>query len=382
MSIDNKKYPTIPLLVPSMPEAENLFKYIKKIDASKQYTNFGPLVNDLEKKFSEIFKIEKSCLTTVSSATSGLELVLQSLNLPKGASVLVPAFTFVATATSVIRAGYSPVFSDVDIDSWVLTPEIARQFIQSKKVDAIIPVATFGVPLSMKAWSDFEMETGIPVVIDAAAAFGSQLLNGEKGTVVFSLHATKCLPAGEGGLVVSTRPGLAAKVRELSNFGINLTKGNKYKIGELSGFGTNAKMSEYHAAVCLASLENWEVLSKKRRETKREYKNKIDTASSQLVAWQKEDEAGRLMAPTVLCVKLPNSDLRQKLEKICAKRGVATRRWYQPLLNDMALMQEDFDCIAAPNCQELSATIIGIPFFVDISEEEMLRVASCFAYLK
>lgn len=111
----------------------------------------------------------------------------------------------------------------------------------------------------MQAWGNFEKITGLPVIVDAAAAFGSQWLNGAQGTLVFSMHATKSLPAGEGGLVVSSRIGLARKVRQLSNFGINLDPKLGLAVGTLAYAGTNAKMSEYHAAIALEMLTHWEL---------------------------------------------------------------------------------------------------------------------------
>src|SRR5690606_34523177 len=120
----------IPLLVPKLPDYAALKPYIEQIDASRHYSNFGPLIQSLEKRLAELFQRQTAHpmhVTTVSSATTGLELVLSSLGLPKGSRVLVPALTFVATLTAVIRANLVPVITDIDPDSWLLTPEIAQE---------------------------------------------------------------------------------------------------------------------------------------------------------------------------------------------------------------------------------------------------------------
>ena len=255
----------LPLLVPDMPSPHELLPWLERMHSARHYSNFGPLVRELESVFAQQFGIADEQLTTVANATQGLELVLQALDLAPSSRVLLPALTFVATATAVLRAGHQPVLADVDPQTWMLTPEIARAACEAMRIDAVLSVAAFGMPHDMQAWQQFERDTGLPVVIDAAAAYGSQWLKEAEGTLVFSLHTTKSLPAGEGGLVVSTRPGLAAKVRQLSNFGINLNPAVGMPVGALASLGSNAKMSEYHAAIGLRSLQKWELRAQQRR---------------------------------------------------------------------------------------------------------------------
>lgn len=370
----------VPLLVPDIPEPQEILRYLTQIHEARNYTNFGPLVKKLENSFSEKFEVNVERVTTVSNATQGLELVLQALNLPKDARVLIPAFTFVATATSVLRAGYQPVLADVDPDTWMLTPSIARVACVQMRIDAVMPVATFGMPHSMQGWSQFEKDTGLPVVVDAAAAFGSQWLQGEEGTLVFSLHATKSLPAVEGGLVVSTRPGLAEQVRQLSNFGINQNPATGLPIGALSRCGTNAKMSEYHAAICLASLKRWDVRSKQRRELLIDLVDRLNVASNHNLKWQKNGNGGYLMAPTLLCAKLPNKEIRNLLESACKENNIMTRRWYQPLLSSMPVLSNPRTiCLDVPRAKSLEQTLLGLPFFLDMNVDKKKRIVDVVA---
>ena len=105
----------IPLLIPDMPLAEELLPWLKRIDATRWYSNFGPLVRELEGALIGMFALRNDKalhLTTVSNCTAGLELALIALDLKPGSRVLVPALTFVATATAVIRAGHVPVIAD------------------------------------------------------------------------------------------------------------------------------------------------------------------------------------------------------------------------------------------------------------------------------
>lgn len=364
----------VPLLVPDMPSPEALFPWLERMHQARYYSNFGPLVRELEAAFALSFGVEVEQLTTVANATQGLELVLQALELPAGSRVLVPAFTFVATATAVVRAGHVPVLGDIDEHTWMLTPDIALEACTKTRVDAVLPVATFGMPHNLQEWQRFEQDTGLPVVIDAAAAYGSQWLQGAKGTLVFSLHATKSLPAGEGGLVVSSRHGLADKVRQLSNFGINLTPGTDIPVGSLVGVGSNAKMSEYHAAVALASLQTWGPHARQRYALQVQLRRQLQQVSDQCLIWQQEGTGGALTAPSLFCVRLPDARTRTALEYTCSKEHIVTRRWYQPLLNQMVTLHKHCQQLATPNARVISDTLLGLPFFLGMTIAQQQRI--------
>ena len=367
----------VPLLVPDMPSPQTLMPWLERMHAARHYSNFGPLVKELEERFSLGFGVHLEQLTTVANATLGLELVLQALDLPKGSHVLVPAFTFVATATAVVRAGHIPVLADVDPDCWMLTPSIARTACHATRIDAVIPVATFGMPHDMPAWQQFEQETGLPVVIDAAAAYGSQSLQGAQCTLVFSLHATKSLPAGEGGLVISTRPGLAARVRQLSNFGINLDPDAGMPVGALADIGSNAKMSEYHAAIALASLQVWENHARQRRALQAEFMAELDESSGHRLVWQAQGAGGALIAPSLLCVRLHNQAARQALEHRCQQSRIMVRRWYQPLLQQMPALAPVVKVLDTRHADKVAATLLGLPFFLGMTQAQrkLIQVA-------
>ena len=369
----------VPLLVPDMPPPQALLPWLERMHAARHYSNFGPLVRELESAFAQRFAVHEEQLTTVTNATLGLELVLQALDLAPGSRVLVPAFTFVATATAVVRAGHVPVLADVDADTWLLTPAIARAACAATRIHAVLPVATFGMPHHMPAWQQFERETGLPIVIDAAAAYGSQWLQGAQGTLVFSLHTTKSLPAGEGGLVVSTRPGLAARVRQLSNFGINLDPAASVPLGALASVGTNAKMSEYHAAIGLASLQKWELQTQSRKALQANLMHEINQASPHPLAWQAAGPGGPLQAPTLLCPRLPHAAARAALEQVCQQARIMTRRWYQPLLSHMGVLQQCCVALDAPNAQALAHTLLGLPFFLGITPAQRQRIQAALS---
>jgi dTDP-4-amino-4,6-dideoxygalactose transaminase len=362
----------IPLLVAQLPDTDALLPYLRQIDANRWYTNFGPLVTQLERRFAAGFAPALSAprAITAASGTAGLELVLGALELPAGARVLLPALTFVATATAVIRAGHTPLIGDVDAASWLLTPETAREYALRHRVDAVMPVATFGNPQDVEAWDKFVADTGIPVVIDAAGAYGNQRV-GRHCHVVFSLHATKALAAGEGGVVVTYDDALAARVRRLSNFGIDLERGSQVFVA-----GENGKLSEYHAAVAHAALDQWPAVATRRRAVQARYQHILSELCPDL-RLQRRAENG--IYP-ILVVSLPPGLRARDLQPDLLARGIETRQWYCPTLDQ----HPAFAAYAAgplPVAHELAERLLGLPFFVDIDEAQMRRVASAMAEL-
>ncbi len=369
---------SIPLLVPELPSPQALLPYLERMHAAQHYSNFGPLVKELEQRLLERFASHSSeplALCTVSSATLGLELALAALNLPPRSRVLIPSLTFVATATAVLRAGHIPVLGDVDGDSWLLTPATARAAATEADIDAVLPVAAFGVPHDMGAWHAFHEETDLPVVVDAAAGYGSQWLDAVSGTAVFSMHATKSLPAGEGGFVISRDPALVSKIQQLSNFGINLNPGASLPVGVLGSVGTNAKMSEYHAAVGLAALDCWAEGADRRRDRHAALRTRLQAvAPPGTIRWQAG--IGAVAAPTLLCIRLLDSRQRDRLERICAARGIATRRWYQPLMARMLTVASHCVCLPTPEATSIAYGMCGVPFFPGMTDVQQDALVS------
>jgi dTDP-4-amino-4,6-dideoxygalactose transaminase len=232
---------------PLLPRAEAIAPYIERIDDARYYSNFGPLVTELEQRLGE--RAGGASVCTIANATLGLTLLLRELT-NGGGLCLMPGFTFVATAHAAAQAGLTPYFADVDEQTWMLTPARARAALERApgQVSAIMVVAAFGAQPDIDGFLALKRETGIPIIVDAAAAFDSTL-SAPLPTVV-SLHATKVLGAGEGGFILGDAD-LMARVRAGSGFGFSGSRSAQF-------IATNAKMSEYTAAAALAALDGWD----------------------------------------------------------------------------------------------------------------------------
>lgn len=235
----------IPVLVPDMPQKGDLSDYLDKIDKSKKYSNSGPLHEELIFRLSNYFQVPENCICLVSNATLGLvgSLICSEV---RSEFVELPSFTFAATPSSVISARFKPLFVDID-SSYRMKPTGGNKL--------VIDVLPFGHKLRHANWYDsFSF-----CIIDAAASFdslkgfGKEFNPSKTFSLVVSLHATKLLGAGEGGIVVSNDPSLIRRIQEWSNFGF--TSGVNERVSVTPG--TNAKLSEYSCAVALASLDRW-----------------------------------------------------------------------------------------------------------------------------
>lgn len=325
----------IKLMIPDMPTADELLPYLRRIDEAKTYSNRGPLVTMLEDLLSQI--IGAPCVT-VTNCTVALELALRSLDLPQEALVSAPAFTFAATGRAIESAGLLLDLRDVDSTTWQLaTPD------PLVTLDAVVPVAPFGEPVDQTAWFKYTRSSEVPVVIDAAGALLSQDL-APGVDAVFSLHATKFIGAGEGGVFASVDPQRVEAVRKLTMFGEG---------------GTNGKLSEYHAAVALASLGR-DRLNRKLTETKR--------VANEYTA-HFPDMRVRLDS-TIAPLLLPEGSTAAGMVLALQAFGIEAKQWYQPFLDEHGWPH------LLPMTEQLRQRLIGLPFHTQLSNDDVQRVCS------
>lgn len=375
----------IPLLVPDMPPAAALLPWFERIDAARWYANFGPLAGEFEAYLAQACAgvdagvyansgadadtLSPPDVVSLNSGTAALELGVAALDLPAGSTVLLPAFTFPATASAPLRQGLLPLLADVDPDSWQLTPALARQAARRHPVALVMPVATFGCPVDVAGWQAFSMETGIPVLIDAAAAFGNQAV-GAGIAVAFSFHATKPFGIGEGGALAMRDAALAARVRRLSNFG--------FEGGLVTRAGCNAKLSEYAAAVGLAQKLRWPARQARRHRLWQVYAAALAAVPG--VALQHGFNGHAL--PATLGVRLPLPAPR--VAAALARAGIETRRWYCPPLHHHPAFAgyrrcgpDGTDALAVT--EHLALYCLGLPWFAGMEEAQCLAVAQALS---
>ncbi len=353
----------LPLRRAFLPVGEKLLPYLREIDKNQWYSNFGPLARRLEAALAQHFDVPEGGVLTVSSATVGLQLALSGAENRDAGShrrrCAVPAFSFPAAATVPRTAGYDAVFVDVDEASWALTPDKMED---DSAFDAAMPVSYFGARIDAAAWQRFSDKTGTKVVIDAAWCFDS--LRAVSLPSVVSLHATKVLGVGEGAVVVSTDVSVIEGMREKANFGLN-----EDRICATPD-GVNAKMSEYAAAVGLASLDAWP----KRRES-------LVSLAGNYIAALSEIPGCRLMpgfdgswASAAFAVRLPAAKVPLVIAA-CAEQRIEVRQWWTPVLSQHPGFGDIERAGSLPVSQDLGKQTLNLPFHEGVTPSDIDRIA-------
>ena len=245
----------IAIMRPKLPPADALLPYLQEIDESRWYSNFGPLLRRFQARLAEHFGVPEDGVACVANGTTALTAGLLALGVRKGSQCVIPSWTFVATPSAARAAGLKPYFVDASERSWAIDPDAVRALVGQEDFGAVIPVSPFGAPIDRAPWDRFTEETGIPVIIDAAAGFDAvariPVMRPGPTPIMISLHATKPFGVGEGGMLLCTDASFIARVRQTINWGL---RGRR----EALVIGINAKLNEYAAAVGLAGLDAWE----------------------------------------------------------------------------------------------------------------------------
>ena len=351
----------IPCCRPLLPTADAVWPYLQEIDHNRWYSNFGPLVGQFEARLADHFGVQPTHVATVANATLGLSVALRYLAEKPGGLCLMPSWTFPATPHAAISAGLEPCFVDVDADSWATTPEIVAQALATidGEVAAVVVVAPFGAPVDIEAWEQFQTSSELAVIIDAAAGFDSARI-GRIPTVV-SLHATKIFGVGEGGCVVSTDRRLTEEIRRRSNFGF-------FEARHATVASTNAKLSEYHAAVGLAGFDDWS----ERRKTCMRSASLYAQSLRVLGGARFQPGWGSEWVSNTAMLAVDGADVR-RLSVELHKEGIEAQRWW----GDGCLRHRAFahcghtDLI---NTERLANSVVGLPFFADMTEDTVRHV--------
>jgi len=363
----------IPVLRPQLPAADRLLPYLRRIDATRIYSNQGPLVQELEARLAGVLALPAggvACASTGTAALVGGILAAAGRASQARPFALMPAYTFVATAFAAEECGYRVRLADVDAGSWMLDPGQLAQDATLAGVGVVIPVAPFGRPVPLAPWSLFREQTGIPVVIDGAASLDRiettprQFLGAIP--VALSFHATKAFGTGEGGCVASTDADLMPRVAQSLNFGF-------IRARNAEASGINGKMSEYHAAVGLAELDGWP-------EKRQALQMVADRYRKAMVAVGLG--ARFLGAPdvglTYVLFRCDDPGEAQHVRDWLQREAVDTRLWYGKGLHTQtcyAALPHD----ALPVTDALAPCLIGLPLAPDLADVQIGRVTSVLA---
>ena len=363
----------LPLVRPSVPDPQALSQDLRAILESRVLTN-GPFVAELERRAAAYLGVGHA--VAMASCTAGLMLVLRAAGI-RG-EVIVPSFTFAATAHAVSWNGLQPVFADVDRDTLTLSPSAVRAA-ASDRTGAILATHTYGTPCDVEGLELVATELGVPLLFDAAHALGSRRRGvpvGRFGTAeVFSLSPTKVLVAGEGGIVATDDPQLAEGCRIGRDYG---NPGNY----DFQFVGLNARMSEIHAAMALRSLDSLDERVERRGGLAERYREALGPVPG--VTFPTVPDGDRTTFKDLVILVDPEefgADAASLGEALAAE-GIETRRYYSPPVHRVAAYREQARGVELPVTEWAAERVLALPMWSEMSDDQPAAVAAVIARVR
>ena len=345
-----------PVAKPVLPDLARYGAYLEKIHERVWLTNFGPLYEELTERLKELLGVRH--LLLVANGTLALQVAYRALDVT--GAVLTTPFSFVATTSSMAWEGLEPVFVDIDERSWDLDPRLLEN---SAPASAVVPVHVYGNPCDIEAIGAFAKARAIPVIYDAAHAFGS-MIDGESvlswgDASTLSFHATKIFHTAEGGAIVFSDEERYRRARSLINFGLE---------GELPTgvLGINAKLSEYHAAIGLTLLDRVGDLLEHRAELAEDYRRALSD-HVELQEWHAGSSPNGSYAP----ILLPSDSELARVASQLAGEGIQTRRYFRPSLNQLPWPKQ-VDC---PKSEDVAGRVLCLPLYSDLTRADVRYIA-------
>lgn len=353
---------------PNLGSEDALLERIRQILDGRWLTNYGPMVQEFETRLKQMLGV-RHCIP-MCNATVALEIAIRAAEL-RG-EVIVPSFTFIATAHALQWQEITPVFCDLEEDSHNLDPEQAERLI-TPRTAGIIGVHVWGRPCKLDTLSDLAQRRGIKLMYDAAHAFGCSSGGVSIGNFglceVFSFHATKLLNTFEGGAIATNDDELARKIRLMKNFGFS-------GIDQVTFLGTNGKMSEISAAMGLTGLESLERFIESNRRNYRLYSAEVAHMPGVRMIRFDESERNNYQYIVFEIDEQETRISRDELVRILRAENVLARRYFYPGCHRMEPYRSFFPNagLLLPRTEELCERVLVLPTGTAVTASDVQEI--------
>ena len=342
-----------------MPPIEEYIEQIKEIWDSHWLTNMGPKHNQLEEELRAYLRVQNISLFT--NGHNALELCLQAMNL--SGEVITTPFTFASTTHAIVRNGLTPVFCDIDPQTYCIDVNKIEELI-TEKTSAIVPVHVYGNICDVEAIERIAQKHNLKVIYDAAHAFGETYKGKGIGSFgdasMFSFHATKVYHTIEGGAICYKNAPLGHELYKLRDFGIKNAE-------VVDGVGSNAKMNEFVAAMGLCNLRHIDEYIAKRKIAVERYRTILSGIKGlQLPPIQEEVMSNYSYFPIVVDSSLFGAS-RDDVFAALAKHDIHARKYFYPLTSDFDCYQDVFDSSKTPIAKMVSQRVLTLPLYAELS---------------
>jgi dTDP-4-amino-4,6-dideoxygalactose transaminase len=348
--------PRFPIIRPELPPISAWAPLLEEAYRANWFTNFGALSRRLETELAARWARPGACCVAASSATAALAAPLIAAGIT--GEVLVPAFTFPATAWAVRMAGATPLLIDVGERDWHVSAEAFATALEVSGAAAAILVAPFGIRTDFSRHTEIATARQVLLIIDNAAGLGSERSNVATCAgifEVFSLHATKPFGIGEGGAIFASETNEAA-LRSALNFGLPTLERDPGP-----AWGINGKLSEFHAAVGLAVAQTFKARLEQRRSMAAAYIQALGRHPG--VVCPRDAGASSWQLFPVL---LRSAAAVETFDATARESGLETRRYYRPSLSMLSGVAKLHPC---PVSEDLAARMVCLPIYSTDEQE-------------
>ena len=358
---------------PNLGDREAMLRRVNEIFDRRWFTNDGPLVKEFEARVQELVGV-KHCVA-MCNATIALEIAIRALEL-RG-EVIVPAYTFIATAHALQWQEITPVFADMDPATHNMAPETIERLI-TPRTTGIIGVHVWGRPCNTEAIESIAGKHKLKVMYDAAHAFGcshrGKMVGNFGSCEVFSFHATKFINCFEGGAVVTNDDALAAKMRLMRNFGFAGYDKVIYP-------GTNGKLTEVCAAMGLTSLEAMKEIIAANRRNYEAYSEGLQGLPGISLTEYDSSERRNYQYIVVEVDEIKSTLNRDELVEVLQAENVLARKYFWPGCHRMEPYKSFYPNthLLLPHTEKLAARILVLPTGTAIRVQEVQTVCQLIA---
>lgn len=369
------------LISPQPPRLSRHLLELQEIEESGIYSNYGPVNTTLEKNLIEQIFLEGSCVT-VCNATIGLMLAIREVtgdNRPADRRyALMPSFTFAATAHAALWCGLTPLFCDIDPNTWMPDPESEQALLReyAGQIAVVVPYATFGNNLDLARYERISRQHGVPIVVDAAASLGSV---DERGCafgagfhwpVVFSMHATKTFAVGEGGVIYCADTDRLARLRSMGNFGFSEDR-------SAHSIGLNSKMSEVAAFTANLQLQQYEEVLLHREELAARYLARLGSS------FTLQQQIGMRQVRSFQSVLLPEdlAGARSRVIEMLSAEGIGAGSYFSPHLAEQPYFNKTARFGPLSATANVASRILSLPLRSGMTCDQIDRIVGALRHI-
>lgn len=355
---------------PNIGNRERFLERVSKILDCNWLTNHGPFVKELEEALAA--RVGAPHCISMCNGTIALEIAIRALGLQ--GEVILPSFTFIATAHALQWQQITPVFCDIDPATHNMDPEAIEKLI-TPRTSGIIGVHVWGRPCNVEALDQVARRHKLKLLFDSAHAFGcsyrGKMIGGLGHTEVFSFHATKIINSFEGGAILTDDDELANKMRLMSNFGFVDRDKVIYP-------GTNGKMIEVCAAMCLTSLESHEDFVRANEHNYEVYKSEIDNIPGiSMIKYDKTESCNFQYIVTEVDDSVCPLN-RDQLVDILIAENVLARKYFWPGCHRMEPYRSYSPnaSLLLPNTEEVARRVMLLPTGTAVKTEQIQKICN------